>query len=142
MNETVNDKRIEFNVTDATPTVRFLASLSDGRTVIQDERPDEDHAWFRLTKWLKENSGIKITGLRLQGPNGVDVKMPSNQKGYFFGNKQHAVWGGSQDTYCGIGYYDGQKINVGWHRQPDFDNSFAEERTVGSAGFFLIKNAQ
>ena len=62
-------------------------------------------------------------------------------KGYFFGNKQHAIWGGPQSNYAGIGYYDGQKINVVWYKQPRFDHSFTEERTVANAGFFLIINA-
>ena len=140
MIETINDQKISFVADKATPQVRFLASLSDGRTVIQDDRQGERHAWSRLAEWLKENTTITITGLRMQGPNGVDVNMPSNQRGYFFGNKQMGVWGGSQQGYCGIGYYDGQMVNVSWHRQPNFDNTVAEERTVAKAGFMLIKN--
>jgi hypothetical protein len=66
--------------------------------------------------------------------------MPPNQQGYFFGIRQHAVWGGRQVNHIGIGYYDGQIINVGWYKQPLFNTSFTEERTVANAGFFLIKN--
>ncbi len=137
---TVNDSSLAFDVVDTTPHIRFLASLSDGRTVIQDDCCDQKHAWVRLEKWLKSNPEISITEVRLQGPNGIDVKMPSNQKGYFFGKKQDAVWGGAQASYIGIGYYDGQKVNVTWYRHPKFDHSFSEERTVEKAGFFLIKN--
>ncbi len=140
MSKTANDSTLAFSVTDATPTVKFIASLSDGRTVIQDNRQKQRHAWARLAEWLKGNTRITISGVRLQGPNGVDLKMPPNQKGYFFGQKQHAVWGGLQYNYVGIGYYDGQTINVAWYRQPKFDHSFTEERTVANAGFFLIQN--
>lgn len=141
MNETKNDSTLAFGVTDKTPTVKFLASLSDGRTVIQDNRPGTRHAWARLAQWLKNNSNISITGLRFQGPKNVDIKMPPNQKGYFFGQKQNAIWGGLQSNYIGIGYYDGLGVNVVWYRQPLFDHSFTEERTVANAGFFLIQNS-
>lgn len=140
MNETINDSILAFEVTSMTPAIRFIASLSDGRTVIQDDRPNKNNTWFRLAKWLKSNPEISITVIRLQGPNGVDMKTPPNQKGYFYGKKKHAVWGGPQNDYFGIGYYDGQKIDVAWYRQPNFDHSFTEERTVTNAGFFLIRN--
>lgn len=137
---TINNDMLSFGVVPSTPVIRFVASLSDGRTVIQDDRPDQRHAWARLAEWLKKNPELSISNMRLQGPNGVDLKMPPNQKGYFFGYKQHAVWGGAQNNYVGIGYYDGQKINVAWYRQPKFDHSFTEERTVAKCGFFLICN--
>lgn len=137
---TINDNILSFGVVSSTPVIKFVASLSDGRTVIQDDRPDQIHAWFRLSEWLKNNPKLSISNMRLQGPNGIDLKMPPTQKGYFFGYKQHAVWGGPQHNYVGIGYYDGQKINVAWYRQPKFDHSFTEERTVVNAGFFLIRN--
>lgn len=140
MNETIKDSILAFSVKDNTPSVRFLVSLSDGRTVIQDDRPKQEHAWIRLTKWMKDNPSVSITEIRLQGPKGIDIKMPPNQVGYFFGKKQDAVWGGSQSNYIGVGYYDGQKVNICWHRQPLFDHSFVEERTAEKAGFFLIKN--
>lgn len=140
MADTINDEQLSFVVTKNTPIVRFLASLSDGRTVIQDNRSEEKAAWIRLAEWMKVNPNISITEIRLQGPNGVDIKMPPNQKGYFFGNKHQAVWGGGQNNYVAVGFYDGNKIEVIWHRQPKFDHAIAEERTVANAGFFLIKN--
>lgn len=142
MSETIGDSTLAFGVTSTTPSIKFVASLSDGRTVIQDDRSalGGQHAWSRLAKWLKSNTSISISSIRLQGPNGVDIKMPSNQKGYFFGQKQHAIWGGPQHNYMGVGYYDGQTVSVSWYRQPKFDHSFTEERTVLNAGFFLIKN--
>lgn len=140
MSNTVNDATLAFTIKDTTPSTRFVVSLSDGRTVIQDNRPNARHAWARLSQWMKENPDISISNLRLQGPNGVDIPMPPNQKGYFFGQKHMAVWGSVQFNYIGVGYYDGQRINVVWHRQPKFDHSQTEERTVAEAGFFLIEN--
>lgn len=138
--DTMNNSSLAFSISATTPSIRFIVSLSDGRTVIQDDRPNQRHAWARLTEWLKINPSVSISNIRLQGPNGIDIPMPAGQKGYFFGQKQYAVWGGLQHNYMGIGYYDGQIINVCWYRQPKFDHSFTEERTVDNAGFFLIQN--
>ena len=146
VSETKNDQTLAFEITPNTPTVRILASLSDGRTVIQDERgPTVRHTWARLDEWLKINRreqklDINITCLRLQGPGGVDISMPPNQKGYFFGQKHTGIWGGPQANYVGIGYYDGQVVNVSWYKQPLFNGSYSEERTIVEAGFFLIQN--
>lgn len=140
MNKTKNDSVLAFNVTDETPRIRFLASLSDGRTVIQDDRPKSKPAWIRLSIWLKDNPSISITELRLQGPNGFEVKMPSSRQGYFFGHKLQAVWRGPQTDCVGIGYYDGNRVNICWYQKPLFDRSFAEERTAAKAGFCLIEN--
>ncbi len=137
---TVNDDSLAFEVNSNTPAIRFLASLSDGRTVIQDDRVDTRHAWSRLSEWMKNNPDISITGLRIQGPGGIAITMPANQSGYFLGYKQSAVWTGPQANYAGIGYYDGQTVVVSWYRQPKFDNAQSEERTTGNAGFFLISN--
>ena len=81
-----SENLVSFNVTPETPDVRFLASLSDGRTVIQDNRPGELHAWHRLAEFMRANPEIKITCLRLQ-TLGREVVMPGNQPGYVFGLK-------------------------------------------------------
>ena len=140
MSNTTGDDTLAFGITEQTPSIRFLVSLSDGRTVIQDERPKQRNAWARLAKWMKQKPEISITGLRLQGPGEVNIDMPSSQKGYFIGYKQEVVWRGPQNNYIGIGYYDGQKTSVIWYRQPRFDHTYSEERTVAQAGFFLIQN--
>lgn len=140
MFDTINDPTISFCVTKNTPAVRFIASLSDGRTVIQDDRTSQRNAWVRLSKWLKVNMGISITGIRLQGPDGMEIKTPPNKSGYFFGYKTTAVWGISQQNYTGIGYYDGNKVHIVWYQQPKFEKAFTEEKTVAQAGFFLIQN--
>lgn len=139
-NNTINDCTLAFSVNKNTPITKFLASLSDGRTVIQDDIPGHGNAWIRLSEWLKINPQIKITGLRLQGPNGIEIKTPANQNGYFFGYQQKGSWGGPQYNYIGIGYYDGNRVNIMWYRQPNFDCVIPEQRTLQKAGFLLIRN--
>lgn len=134
------DNLVSFEVTPSTPKIRFIASLSDGRTVIQDDRPKQCHAWIRLQRWLKENPSIAITNLRLQRDQ-LEIKMPANQKGYFYGNKSNALWRGPQHNFIGIGYYDGYKVNIIWYHLPLFNKTQAEERTKEEAGMFLIENA-
>jgi len=140
MGGTVDDHLVTFRVVPYTPKIRFLASLSDGRTVIQDDRPHQEHAWLRFKNWLNKNQDINVTELRLQGPNGIDIKTPQHANGYFFGNKYNAVWGGGQNNYVGLGYYDGNTVNIVWHKKPNFSSCFTEEKTPQQAGQFLIRN--
>lgn len=130
----------DWNVTADTPDIRFLASLSDGRTAIQQEGTGNKSGWVQLEKFLKENPSLKITGLRLQHPKISEVVMPSNQKGYFYGQKSLKVFPGGQAHYIGIGYYDGNKVIIKWYRMPNFDSFKTEERAKEKAGFFLIEN--
>ncbi len=131
---------VSFQVTDQTPQVRFLASLSDGRTVIQDDRPGQMHAWHRLKEFLAANRGLKITGLRLQGPGGREFTMPGNQPGYCFGFKGRMVFGGGESHSVGVGYYDGTTCLINWLRLPDLGASITEEQTPEVCGFKLIAN--
>jgi len=135
----MNDDKISFEVTKHTPQTRFLISLSDGRTVIQDNVPGQKHAWTRLGEWLKENKDTHITGMRLQKVGGDVITLPSNQDGYFFGNKQIGVWRGMRETCLGLGYFDGQMVNIMWYRQPNFDKVVEEQKTEIKAGFMLIR---
>ena len=131
---------LPFTVTAETPDVRFLASLSDGRTVIQGGGTGNAHTWSLLAKFLQENPDIKITCLRLQAPGKDEIVMPSNQAGYYFGRKHIRVFQGGSANYIGIGYYDGNKVMMQWHRTPLFDHCIVEEVDPVVAGFFLIKN--
>ena len=131
---------VSFEVNANTPDIRFLASLSDGRTVIENELPGERHAWIRLGKFLKENPTLKITGLKLQRPNGPEIIMPSNQQGYFIGKKQRKVFPGNEASYIGIGFYDGQVVSCSFYKLPNFDDQFTEDKSRAKAGFMLISN--
>jgi len=132
---------VAFETKTNTPTIRFLASLSDGRTVIQDDVAGKQHAWIRLQKFLANNSDLKITGLRLQGPGGKEFVMPANQQGYFFGKKARKVFPGGEADYVGLGYYDGHTVSVCYHKLPKLDHQFTEDKTKAQAGFMLIENA-
>ncbi len=132
---------VAFSVTEQTPAVRFLASLSDGRTVIEDTRPGQMHAWHRLKAYLNANPDLAITCLRIQGPGGVDRAMPGNQKGYVFG-----YYGGAvpncpiQLLRIGIGYYDGTGCTIHWLRAGDLNEDCVQQQTVEECGFKLIQN--
>lgn len=131
---------VAFGVTAQTPDTRFLASLSDGTTVIQDERPGEVNAWFRLGDYLKANPGLKITCLRLQMPGIPDIVMPSGQPGYFFGKKGMLANLVIECHWVGVGYYDGQVAVINWHCASNHLSGQVEERTKEQCGFFLIEN--
>lgn len=131
---------VAFEVNTNTPDIRFLASLSDGRTVVEDEVDGERHAWVRLSRFMKENPTLSITGLKLQRPNGPEIVMPSNQQGYFIGKKQRKVFPGGEAEYLGIGFYDGTVVSCSFNKLPNFDHQFTEDKTKAKAGFMLIDN--
>lgn len=129
---------VAFEVNANTPDVRFLASLSDGRTVIEDVVGGERHAWVRLSRFLKENPTLKITGLKLQRPSGPEIIMPANQQGYYIGKKARKVFPGGESEYIGIGFFDGSVVSCSFYRLPDFDHQIAEDKSKAKAGFMLI----
>ena len=133
---------VAFNVTRDTPPVRWLASLSDGRTVIQDDRNEGPAAWHRLREFLAADPGIAITGLRLQGVKGKELTVLSRQQGCFFGFKGQAIVGGPQQHYVGVGYYDGHTVIINWLALPHFNHQFSEQRSREKAGFMLIENPE
>jgi hypothetical protein len=135
------DETLAFELTKTTPVIRFVASLSDGRTVIEDVRASQRTAWARLTQFIKANPQVQITCLRLQGPRGKEIVMPSNQNGYCFGYKHRKVHPGGETNFVGIGYYDGHKVLMRWFKTPNLDYGGNQERTKESAGFLLIENS-
>lgn len=130
---------VSFSLTPQTPEIRFSALLSDGRTVIQDDRPKEPHAWHRLRQFMRDNPGISITCLRFQTPH-QELVMPRGQKGYVLGKKGTLANMVTEDHYVGIGYFDGQKAIVNWLHVPDYSPGPVEELTRERCGFFLIEN--
>lgn len=132
--------QIAFEVNENTPDIRFLASLSDGRTVVEDVVAGERHAWIRLSGFLKENTALSITGLKLQRPNGPEIIMPSNQQGYYMGKKARKVFPGGESEYVGIGFYDGTVVSCSFHKLPNFDHQITEDKSKAKAGFMLIEN--
>lgn len=136
-----SEGRVAFSVTEQTPAVRFLASLSDGRTIIEDTRPGQPHAWHRLKDYLKENNDLSITCLRLQGPGGAERVMPANQKGYVFGYYGGAIPNGPVQVYqIAVGYYDGATCMVHWVAGPQLQDQRVQRQTAEECGFKLIVN--
>ena len=130
---------ITFEATPQTPPLRFLASLSDGRTVIQDDRPGQLHAWFRLQQFLSANPDLKITALRVQ--NGSrEFTLPANQAGYAFGKKVVYVSQVGDRQCVGAGYLDGECVHMAWLDPETLEMVGAEDQTVGVCGFKLIRN--
>lgn len=62
------------------PKNRWIASLSNGETIYEDEKKGEVPAWARLAQYC-EDKELSITNLRLQIA-GTVVKLPSGQQGY------------------------------------------------------------
>jgi hypothetical protein len=62
------------------PKDRWVASLSNGETIYEDELKGEVPAWERLAMYC-EDFDLSITGLRLQIVN-TEVKLPSGREGY------------------------------------------------------------
>ncbi len=134
---------VEFEVVKKTPRICFLVSLSNGETMIQDNRGEGHlHAWNRLKAFLSHNPELKITGLRLQNrKTNKIIEMPSGQDGYFFGQKVQMMYPpGHQVHTLGIGFYDGKEAHVSWVELPRLKRLKTETRSKGECGFSLIEN--
>jgi hypothetical protein len=119
----------------------FIAKLSNGETVYQDNRKNDRHAWLRLNDFLKANPELKIISLEIIKKNGKMYKSPENQSGYCFGLKKTKVYlapGGEMDSVC-YGHYDGEFCYITWLNSNGKVVS-REKRTKQGAGFFLICN--
>jgi len=124
-----------------TPEIYFKAELSDGKCVFEDN--GSPNSWLRLSDFIKQNPGIKITKLNLFRGNQLICDTPENQKGYVFGKKQIKTWPSQQKcSLIGIGYLDNDNVNIHWLQLPLLNNGYLETRTKDQAGFFLIQNSE
>jgi len=89
------------------PKTRWVASLSNGETIFEDYRSDEEPAWKRLALYVDEN-GISITGMRAQFESGLEIKLPSGQEGYVQKKKAWCTGQSSGVMLC-VGYIQGDK---------------------------------
>ena len=62
------------------PKNRWVASLSNGETIFEDELKDQPPAWKRLAEYCEDHD-LSITNLRLHILN-TEVNLPSGQQGY------------------------------------------------------------
>jgi len=92
------------NVDEFVPKERWVVSLSNGETIYDDRRPGIIPAWERLGQYCLEND-LSITKLRMR-IKGVEIKLPSNQDGYFQKKVAWATMNASGQRLC-IGYIQG-----------------------------------
>lgn len=89
------------HLTEFVPRDRWIASLSNGETIFEDNIPGELSSWDRLREYVKQNK-LAITNLRLQIA-GTEITLPPKQEGYV--QKKRIQSTGSYTTKsCCIGY--------------------------------------
>lgn len=92
-------------VDDTVPRDRWIASLSNGETIYENNIKGEAPSWARLTMYVEDND-LSITNLRLEVAGKI-VKLPAGQEGYI---QKNVAWGFSNQfsgvSKC-IGYVQG-----------------------------------
>lgn len=140
-----NEELVSFSI----PSLNryYVAELSNGKEIYQDNREKGVHAWIRLKQFLQVNPDLKIVGFRLMEFNtktnkSMSFDMEKNQKGYCFGKKMVKIFMGNVEVQgtC-VGYYNGNIVKLFWISS-DGENVGTEERTKEKAGFFLICNEE
>jgi len=132
---------VSFTKPDNLDGIYFEAKLSNGKTIFQDKRENEPHAWVRLSQFIRSNPQLKIESYKVMKRNGKIFNLPDNQMGYVFGLKKTKVYlapGGELDLVC-FGHYDGKFCHMIWINN-NAKEVLREKRTKESAGFFLIEN--
>lgn len=90
-------------VNEYVPSVRWIASLSNGETIFEDHLPGHEAAWKRLGEYVRENK-LAITKVRVQ-LNELEVDLPAHQNGYIQ-KKRVACTGPSVSRSICIGHVD------------------------------------
>lgn len=96
-------------LTEDVPKDRWIASLSNGETIFEDDTKGQLPAWVRLASYVKENK-LAITNLRLQ-VSGQEISLPSKQEGYIQKKRMQSTGGFSILSKC-IGYCQGGQSMV------------------------------
>lgn len=91
----------------------WIATLSDGKTVVQDAIPFEHSTWYRMAKYLKDKTDAKIQKLCLHFLGKV-VTILDQADGFFFGNREEGLLGGPSKRFKGIGYVKDMVAYVTW----------------------------
>lgn len=120
--------------------VRWLAHLSNGQTIIQDDnRPgvDPPQAWIRLGQYCKQER-VNIVNLSLQFRSHHESPLPANADGYYFINKAVSVNYGPTIGFYIIGYLKDEQIRVQQWRIPELV-CYGEEIRLPDGGLSLIR---
>ena len=93
------------------PEGRWIASLSNGETIYEDEHPHECSCWERLGSYCKTNSLI-ITQMRWQYKHMEHISKP-NAQGYCLVKKIRSYGTQASNQYfCGIGYIHNEQAHI------------------------------
>lgn len=98
----MSDIVLSRNVDQFVPKERWIASLSNGETIHEDLRPDEEPAWKRLGDYCREE-GLSVTNLRAVIA-GTIVKLPADMDGYIQKKQAWGLSSGVSGKRLGIGY--------------------------------------
>jgi len=97
-------------VDEFVPKTRWIVSLSNGETIFEDHRKDQEAAWARLAKYV-ESSELSVTGMRVQFESGLEIKLPSGQEGYIQKKKAWCTGSGGGLLMC-VGYVQGDICRI------------------------------
>ncbi len=121
---------------------RWIASLSNGRTVFMDIVHGQSSAWVRLRDYLKRES-VSITQLRLEA-FGRHVTSVAGSEGYWYCKRACRMMGGGPhdprgtQVDWGIGYVNEGSVHIQWVTPAGHITS--EERELKSDDIGIILN--
>jgi len=102
--------------------MKWIASLSNGETVLEEERNGDKSPWQSLLEFLVENPGVSITQMRLQH-NDITAMCIPNASGYVQCGRMVAsgVTSGNVVTkyFRGIGAIFGDTVFMIWISDDD-----------------------
>ena len=118
---------------------RWIASLSDGKTVFEDHTPGEPAAWKRLKNYVRANS-LQITNLRLEvyGQAVTLISIKDGAEGYWHVNSMAALAGINESYARGVGYIKDGDIHIVWIK--DNGQAVPEVRPMNPTDIGLILN--
>lgn len=124
------------SVNEKTPKNRIIVSLSNGKTVFEDNTYGELHFWRRLQEYIR-HTDIKITKVRYQiGRYMIDI--PDHAKYYFFIKRQYGEMYSKLNESIKIGCSIDGKTVSGSEYGIDGTRQFTMD--IGKCSIGLIKN--
>jgi hypothetical protein len=101
MSEIILSRKVD----EFVPKTRWIVSLSNGETIFEDHRVDQEATWIRLAKYVEE-CDISITSMRVQFESGLEIKLPPGQEGYIQKKKAWCTGQAGGLLMC-VGYVQG-----------------------------------
>lgn len=116
---------------------RWEVTLSDGRTVYQDDERQGEASWKRLRLYLLDNPHLSISKMFI-GVRDNTFSLPDNAEGYFFRNSILSCWGQWEKHSFVVGTLQGSTIKVFKYELPELVLLGEEERSIEDAAESLI----